>query len=77
MWDDGYLDRRMSAKFRNPPCLRCRILPLCNGGCSQHALEHLDRSEYCVYFGDEREKDKVVISKIQEILEAERSRQPS
>jgi uncharacterized protein len=69
VWDDGYLDRRMEAKFHNAPCLKCRILPVCNGGCSQHALEHLKNgTEYCVYFGDETEKDKVVLSKIQDIL---------
>jgi uncharacterized protein len=68
-WNDGYLQRRMNAKFNNAPCLKCRILPICNGGCSQHALEHLNGKEYCVYFGDESEKDKVIASKIEDILE--------
>jgi uncharacterized protein len=71
VWNDEYIERRMTAKFNNPPCLRCRLLPICNGGCSQHALEHLlDGSEYCVYSGDEAEKNRVVISKIQELMQA-------
>jgi uncharacterized protein len=69
-WEDGYLERRMSAKFNNPPCLTCRLLPMCNGGCSQHALEHLiSGKSYCVYFGNEDEKDKVVVAKIKEITQ--------
>jgi uncharacterized protein len=68
IWGDGYIDRRMSAKFNNKPCLSCRLMPLCNGGCSQHALEHLGGDEYCIYFGDETEKDKVIKTKVQEIL---------
>lgn len=68
IWENEYLEQRMNAKFNNRPCLECRILPLCNGGCSQHALEHLGGSDYCVYFGNESEKDKVVKFKIEEIL---------
>ena len=70
-WNDGYIDGRMTAKFKNPPCLRCKILPLCNGGCSQHAMENVGR-DYCVYRGDEREKDKIVISRVEAILESSR-----
>src|SRR6202020_1629629 len=42
VWENNYLERRMTAKFNNKPCLSCKIIPLCNGGCSQHALEHLE-----------------------------------
>lgn len=67
VWNDGYLDKRMSSKFNNKPCKSCRIMPLCNGGCSQHAMEKLGE-DYCVYHGDENEKSKVVKTKIDEIL---------
>lgn len=70
VWENEYQEKRMNVKFNNKPCLSCRIMPLCNGGCSQHALEHLNGDDYCVYFGDEGEKDKVVKSKIEEILHA-------
>ncbi|MFT4092027.1 MAG: radical SAM protein [Niabella sp.] len=69
VWEDGYLERRMSAKFRNKPCLSCRLLPICNGGCSQHALEAMESGhEYCVYSGSETEKDRAIRSKIDEIV---------
>lgn len=67
IWEDDYLEKRMNAKFRNKPCLTCKILPLCNGGCSQHAFEK-NGEDYCVYFGIEAEKDKVVKAKIDELI---------
>ncbi|GAA4208116.1 radical SAM protein [Pedobacter jeongneungensis] len=70
IWEDNYLERRMNAKFNNKPCLSCRLMPICNGGCSQHALESLGEKEYCVYYGDEALKDEVVKTKVEEIIEA-------
>lgn len=68
VWEDDALEKRMQVKFNNKPCLSCKIMPLCNGGCSQHAIENLG-GEYCVFHGDENEKDKVILSKINEIVE--------
>lgn len=69
VWENDSLNKRMSSKFKNTPCQTCRIMPLCNGGCSQQAIEHIDE-DYCIYSGVESEKDKVVIKKIEEILYA-------
>ncbi len=55
-------EKRMNAKFKNKPCLSCRILPLCNGGCSQLMLEN-EGKDYCVYDGDEHKKDEVVLNR--------------
>jgi uncharacterized protein len=74
VWENGNLERRMSSKFKNPPCLKCRILPLCNGGCSQHAIENSD-GEYCIFNGIEAEKDKVVESHINNIIHRTRELQ--
>jgi uncharacterized protein len=69
VWENDNLEKRMNAKFNNKPCLSCPIMPLCNGGCSQHALEHIaSGEEYCVYKGDEKEKMLVVKTKIDEII---------
>ncbi len=71
IWENNYLERRMDIKFKNKPCLTCRLMPICNGGCSQHAMEALEeggRGEYCVYHGDDKLKDDVVKSKIEEIV---------
>lgn len=67
VWENDSLERRMNIKFKNKPCLSCKILPICNGGCSQHAMENLGK-DYCMYDGDEAEKDKVVSAKISEIM---------
>lgn len=55
-------DERMDAKFKNPPCLDCRILPICNGGCSQAALENAGQY-YCVNDFDENKKTEIVRNK--------------
>jgi uncharacterized protein len=70
LWENNSLEKRMNSKFKNRPCLECKILPLCNGGCSQTALESIAANkEYCIYSWDEVEKEKVVRTKISEILE--------
>lgn len=60
-WNERY-ETRMTAKFQNKPCLTCRILPICNGGCSQQAVEHLGR-DYCVNGFDENKKTDLVKNK--------------
>jgi len=60
VWENNSLERRMKVKFNNPPCLVCRILPICNGACSQIALERSDKHDYCVHSFNDKEKDKVV-----------------
>ena len=74
IWENGSLERRMNAKFKNQNCLSCRIMPLCNGGCSQVALENIGNN-YCVYPGNadsrERQKDEVVVAKVRELIELE------
>ncbi|NLR62481.1 radical SAM protein [Chitinophaga polysaccharea] len=69
VWENDYLERRMNIKFKNKPCLSCKIMPLCNGGCSQHAMEHFESgSEYCVHSGDENEKMRIIKTKVDEIV---------
>ena len=68
IWNEGYINKRMNSKFTNIPCQTCRLLPMCNGGCSQHAIEHLENKEdYCIYYFNELEKDKVIKTRINEI----------
>lgn len=59
-WENNALEKRMNIKLNNKQCLSCRIAPLCNGGCSQQALEH---QGYCLLDFDEKKKDKVVIDR--------------
>lgn len=64
MWNGKYQER-LDSKFKNPPCLKCSILPLCNGGCSQVAIENAGK-EYCVYDFDEKVKNEIVLKKFME-----------
>jgi uncharacterized protein len=65
-WNDKY-EKRMNIKFKNKPCLECKILPICGGGCSQQALEH-EGIDYCVHDFDENKKLQLVINKFMESL---------
>ena len=71
--EDGTLDwngkyhKRLSSKFKNPPCFECKIFPICGGGCSQHAIENEGR-DYCVHDFNEESKTKAVIGKFLETI---------
>lgn len=67
VWENNSLENRMNIKFQNKPCLSCRLLPVCNGGCSQAAVENLGQ-DYCVYNGDDSEKDRVIRGHIDNIV---------
>lgn len=66
IWNDKYT-KRLESKFKNKPCLDCVILPICNGGCSQQALEH-EGVDYCVNDFDENKKRMLVINRFKESL---------
>lgn len=61
IWENDALEKRMSTKFRNKPCLHCRIAPICNGGCTQQALEH--DKEYCMTGFSEQKKDEIILDR--------------
>lgn len=65
-WNEKYY-HRLDSKFKNKPCLSCPILPICNGGCSQHAIENTE--DYCVYNFDDQLKKAIVLDKYLETLE--------
>ncbi|MEL7064712.1 MAG: hypothetical protein AAFP00_13320, partial [Bacteroidota bacterium] len=52
------------------PCLECRLLPICNGGCSQQALEYLAAGkEYCIWEDSGVAKDQLIISRFKQHME--------
>lgn len=59
-WENDADNIRMNAKFKNKPCLSCRILPICNGGCSQKAIESYGK-DYCTYKFDDRKIDNAIL----------------
>lgn len=62
IWENGSLNKRLNVKFTNEPCLKCRILPICNGGCSQKHLYN-NGKDFCVFDFSEKKKDKVILEK--------------
>ena len=61
VWNEKF-ENRMNSKFKNKPCLNCSIMPICNGGCSQQAIEHAG-VEYCVHNFDENKKLEIIKDK--------------
>ncbi|TDS14859.1 radical SAM/SPASM domain-containing protein [Sphingobacterium paludis] len=66
IWNEKF-HSRMDIKLRNKPCHSCGILPLCNGGCSQVAIE-ANGEDFCVYNFDEDKKREIVYRKVKDIL---------
>lgn len=64
IWNDNF-EKRMSIKYSNSACLKCKILPICNGGCSQSKLEK-KQDDSCYRNMDEREKDELIIRRLKE-----------
>jgi uncharacterized protein len=60
-WNEKYTSR-LTSRLKNPPCLECAILPICGGGCSQKAMENINK-EYCVNFFDENRKKNIVLDR--------------
>lgn len=61
-WNNRYYER-MDAKFKNKPCLLCKILPICNGSCSQKALESKG-IDYCIHNYSEKMKIDIIKNKL-------------
>lgn len=59
IWENDSLERRMNSKFKNKPCLSCRVLPLCHGSCSQKHLEN-EGKPFCIYNFDENKIDDAI-----------------
>ncbi|MDY3363744.1 radical SAM/SPASM domain-containing protein [Riemerella anatipestifer] len=62
IWNTKYQKRIYDLRFSNKPCLECKILPICNGGCSQHKLEQ-EGKDYCIFNYDESTKLEIIKQK--------------
>ncbi len=58
-WNETLQKRMYDTRFKNKPCLECKILPICNGSCSQKRMEN-DGIDYCIYNFDEELKLNVI-----------------
>ena len=62
IWEHNKMETRLKSKFKNKPCLECRLLPICNGACSQKALEDQGH-DYCVLSYNDDKKNEVVLDR--------------
>ncbi len=61
-WNEIFQKRVYDTRFKNKPCLECKILPICNGGCSQHRIEN-ENEDYCIYGFNEESKVNIIKEK--------------
>ncbi|MDE7442503.1 MAG: radical SAM protein [Muribaculaceae bacterium] len=61
IYDDAKFEQRRASKFSKPVCKKCRIAPICGGGCTQKSYELMQRDE-CTFGYTEEEKDNIVIN---------------
>lgn len=59
LWNVRF-EKRMAVKYSNSACLKCKVLPICNGGCSQSKLEGIQHDS-CYRKMNEREKEELII----------------
>ena len=59
VYDKEIYARRMNSKFTKPICHKCRIAPICGGGCRQRALDAVD-SPYCSMGYSEEDIDSMI-----------------
>ena len=64
IWENDKHQKRLNTILNNLPCQKCRIAPLCAGGCAQRGTEHI-HNEYCLYNYDEKFKDKLILDKFE------------
>lgn len=67
VWDDKHFDRKQVA-YGNDGCRKCRVFPLCHGGCSQCKLETETSGKACLKGLSASEKLQLVQNRIKDIL---------
>lgn len=65
-WNERFT-KRMSARYSNPTCRNCDILPICNGSCTQNKLERGPVETCYLEFDDDARKRCLIGSFYQRI----------
>lgn len=66
-WNDRF-KQRMSIKYSNKACRQCKILPICNGSCTQNKIESR-RKDMCYAGMDEEAKNNYLAARVEELVE--------
>lgn len=64
MWEQDSLEKRLALKFSKSSCHKCRIAPLCGGGCCQRAHES-KYGEQCMYSYSESDIDQIIYNRFE------------
>lgn len=67
-WNEKFT-KRMQHRYGNDFCKKCRIFPLCHGGCSQHKLETLNIKNQCIRRYDKLYIQKIIEDRVEYLLE--------
>lgn len=65
IWESYKYENRMNSKFVKTVCHRCRIAPLCGGGCRTQAIEHFNENG-CIYRYSDEDIDSFIIERFEE-----------
>lgn len=66
-WNNRNLSR-YDLMYGTSFCQRCKIFPICRGGCSQNRLESSGEPTSCFYNYTEEQKEDIVRSRVIELL---------
>ena len=64
IYEQGLKEKRESARFSKAMCHKCRIAPICGGGCAQKAME-LYSTEDCLLGYSENDIDRYVLDRFE------------
>lgn len=64
IWENDSLEKRLALKFSKPVCHKCRIAPLCAGGCCQRAIES-NNGDSCIYAYSEADIDQIILNRFE------------
>lgn len=67
VWNEKY-HQRMHIRYSNPACRACRILPICNGSCTQNKLES-GRKDVCFVGMTEEARQEYLEARVKEIVQ--------
>lgn len=65
-WNQKYHER-MAIRFSNPACRKCRVMPLCNGHCTQSKLDSPTKDR-CYMNRSEDDKDRLIHHRLYELV---------
>ena len=65
-WNERYHER-MAIRYANEACRKCRVMPLCNGHCTQSKLDSTNRN-VCYIGRSEADKDRLIHHRLYELV---------